>query len=321
LLINAEINPATHSSHSGASISPPTSGYNTIDDSPNENSVSPAANYTSLPSAVSPQTLTLDHRNSFYDLVDIHDENEESMPTTDESLSGTRSGSQHLPLEHVAQNTNQEEDRDFEFFLSEISKCFPYVGLFPWAAARLFATSNHNPALRESVLSVAALIADDNLEKGRSRALHHLHKALQILQSKIGTVEIDEGLAISSFLLAHFSVTLGDYVTAKTHLKGMVMVLGKLDPESMRESVLSPLTIDPLTMLIWRMAKRIDFIISIVSGEPPVLPRCPSTITTIKTDVLVSHRHKNKSTVSGYSLSPNRMLRPTGPIGPKPGLH
>ena len=198
------------------------------------------------------------------------------MPSIDQS-SRVRSGSQHSPL-IVSWNTENDgnEPSYFEFFLSELSKCFPYVNLFPWAAAKLFASSHLNPALRESVLSVAALIADNDLVEGRDRALHHLHKALQILQSKISTTEIDEGLAISSFLLAHFSIMLGDHNTARTHLQGMVVVLTKLDPESMRESVLSPLTIDPLTMLIWRMAKRIDFITSIASGEAPVLPRSSS---------------------------------------------
>ena len=201
------------------------------------------------------------------------------MSTVDESPLHIRSGSQHTLLENVSQNT--EEETDFEFFLSNLSKCFPYVNLFPWAAATLFSRSNHNPALRESVLAVAALIAHNDLGKGHDRALHHIHNALQILQNKISTVEIDEGLAISSFLLAHFSIMLGDLTSAKTHLKGMVTVLAKLDPERMRESVLSPLTIDPLTMLIWRMAKRIDFITSIASGEQPVLPRSLS-ISTIK---------------------------------------
>ena len=180
---NAETNPATRGSPSRASLSSPTSGQDIINDSSNENS--PSGNCASLPSSVSPQALTLGHRDTFYDLLNTPDENEEFMPTTDESLSVAESGSQHLPLERVPQSTDNQEERDFEFFLSEISKCFPYVDLFPWAAARLFATSNHNPALRESVLSVAALIADNDLGKGRDRALHHLHKALQILQNKI----------------------------------------------------------------------------------------------------------------------------------------
>lgn len=259
-----------------ASASSDTSGCDTVNNS------SPETAYDgSRPgdgastSSVSLGPPTIDYRDFMYDHPRIDDENEETVPTMDISLSHIHPSAQNSTLEGVSQS-KEEEEKDFQFFLSELSKCFPYVNLFPWAAATLFSKSYHNPALRESVLSVAALIADNDLEKGQGRALHHLTKALKILQSKINTVEIDDGLAISSFLLAHFSLLLGDHVAAKTHLKGMVTVLAKLDPEGMRESVLSPLTIDPLTMLIWRMAKRIDFITSIASGEPPVLPRYPS---------------------------------------------
>lgn len=227
------------------------------------------------PSSVSLSLSTRDYRDAFDNLPSIDDEDEEIEQPMDDSPSAVPPSAQHTGRETASEN-KEEEDKNFEFFYSELSKCFPYVNLFPWAAAMLFAKSYHNPALRESVLSVAALIADDDLEKRHAQALHHLTQALQILQNKINTVDIDEGLAISSFLLAHFSLMLGDHVAAKTHLKGMVTVLTKLDPEGMRESVVSPLTIDPLTMLIWRMAKRIDFITSIVSGEAPVLPRSPA---------------------------------------------
>ena len=106
----------------------------------------------------------------------------------------------------------------------------------------------------------------------------------------------------------------------ETHLKGMLTVLAKLDPEGMRESVLSPLTIDPLTMLIWRMAKRIDFIASIASGEPPVLPRS-SSMNVIKAEVLVFHRSKIKFIDNGYCRTQSRTFRLTMPIGLRPGLH
>ena len=67
---------------------------------------------------------------------------------------------------------------------------------------------------------------------------------------------------------------LGDHTTAKKHLRGMSIVLSKLDHSEgpHKESVPSPLTTDKLTMLIWRMAIRIDFISSIACGKDPVLP-------------------------------------------------
>ena len=167
----------------------------------------------------------------------------------------------------------EDEGMYINFFLSELSKRFPYVKFFPWVAAKLFSTSSRNPSLRQSVLSVAALIAENHSERGHPQALEYLQKALQMLQSQISTFEIDEGVAISSFLLAHFSMMLGEHLTARKHLDGMVIVLKKLYPEDIQESLMSSLTINPLTTLIWRMAKRIDCISSIACGKAPVIPR------------------------------------------------
>jgi hypothetical protein len=112
--------------------------------------------------------------------------------------------------------------------------------------------------------------------QGRDKAFDHLQNALKILQDRISTANIDEGLVVSSFLLAQFSIMLGEPKTARTHLAGMVVVLKQLssgEGNSRGDSVVSPTKIEPLTMLIWRMAKRIDYITSIASGEAPVLPR------------------------------------------------
>jgi hypothetical protein len=174
-----------------------------------------------------------------------------------------------------------EEDRSgasyFNFFLTELSQCFPYVNLFPWTAATLFSSSNHNPALRQSVLAVAALIADKEAS-GEAQALKHLQKALQLLRNRLSSVDVgvDEGVAISSFLLAHFSMMVGDHATTRKHLRGMSSVLSKLDHSEgphTKELIPSPFTMDKLTMLIWRMAIRVDFIASIACGKEPVLPK------------------------------------------------
>ena len=201
-----------------------------------------------------------------------------------------------------------EEEPDssyFNFFLSELWKCFPYVNLFPWTAATLFSSSNHNPALRESVLAVAALIANQGSE-GEREALVHLQKALQLLQSRFSNLEADDGMAISSFLLAHFSIMMGDYLTARNHLKGMSAILNKLDhgPSLHKESVPSPLNTDKLTLLIWRMAIRVDFISAVACGKAPVLPRSENLL---KVLTLVFPKKKREFIDSGY----NRMQRQT----------
>lgn len=179
------------------------------------------------------------------------------------------------PISPASSPDQERTGAYFNFFLSELTKCFPYVNLFPWTAATLFSSSNHNPGLRQSVLAVAALLANKNAQ-GQAEALEHLQKALRLMSDKLSNVEVDEGLAISSFLLSHFSMMLGDHITAKKHLKGMLTVLQKLDNSPDADSgglVPSPTNINELTILIWRMAIRIDFISSITSGQRPLLPK------------------------------------------------
>lgn len=145
---------------------------------------------------------------------------------------------------------------------------------------------------------MAALITENRLGNGNVRALYHLQKALQILQRQISTFEIDEGAAISSFLLAHFSMMLGEHLTTRKHLDGMMIILEKVSPENMYESVVSPLTIDPLMMLIWQMAKQIDFIASIACAEAPVIPRSPS----LNAHADISLRQKEEETQQWIKL-------------------
>jgi hypothetical protein len=166
----------------------------------------------------------------------------------------------------------------FNFFLSELPKFFPYVGLFPWTAATLFSASNHHPALRHSVLSVAALLRNREEVAGRLESFHHLQEALKLLQNRISSHDVDESVAISSFLLSYLSLIAGDLDNANTHLRGMLLVFDQLEPgmSDISESVISP-----LTRLIWRMAIRIDFILSIAFGQAPVLPRFIHIVSTV----------------------------------------
>jgi len=60
------------------------------------------------------------------------------------------------------------------------------------------------------------------------RSLSHFQQ-LQLIRDRISSVEVDEGIAISRFLLSHFSMMLGNYVTTQKHLKRMLVVLQKLD--------------------------------------------------------------------------------------------
>jgi Fungal specific transcription factor domain len=162
----------------------------------------------------------------------------------------------------------------FNFFLAEMSNVLPYVNIFPATVSSVFSTSIHHPALRHSVLSVSALIADKKSDKGRERALEHLQKSLKLLQNSLSAVEVDEGVAISIFLLAYFNVASGEHSTARKHLRGLCMVLDQLQQNHLVKNggILSPNAITPLTMLVWRMAIRMDFIMAITYGRRPVFP-------------------------------------------------
>jgi hypothetical protein len=162
----------------------------------------------------------------------------------------------------------------FSFFLEEMYNVLPYVNLFPAAPSSVFTTSLHHPALRHSVLSISALISDKKSERGRRRALEHLHKSLKLLQGSLSAVEVDEGVAISIFLLAYFNVSSGEHASARKHLAGLSMVLAQLHTDHVIKNggFLSPYAMSPCTMLVWRMAIRMDFIISIMYGLRPVFP-------------------------------------------------
>jgi hypothetical protein len=134
------------------------------------------------------------------------------------------------------------------------------------------------------VLSISALISDKKSERGRRRALEHLQKSLKLLQGSLSAVEVDEGVAISIFLLAYFNVSSGEHASARKHLAGLNMVLAQLQADHLIKNggVLSPYAVSPCTMLIWRMAIRMDFIMSIMYGLRPVFPMYrPSQLETL----------------------------------------
>jgi len=155
-----------------------------------------------------------------------------------------------------------------------MSNILPYVNIFPSAPSSLFSTSLYHPALRHSVLSISALIADKKSGKGRERALEHLQKSLKLLQNSLSAVEVDEAVAISIFLVAYFNVSSGEHSAARKHLHGLQMVLAQLEKEHLTKNggILSPHAVSPLTMLVWRMAIRMDFILAIIYGRRPIFP-------------------------------------------------
>jgi len=178
-----------------------------------------------------------------------------------------------LPSTYSNLSTSQvyetlSDDSYFNFFFTELSKAFPYVYLFPCTAATLFSSSNHHPALRHAVLAVAALISDP--EEAHTEALNHLTIVIQGLRNRLSSADAVEAETIICFLLAHFSIAVGDPQSARKHLDGMGGLLKKIGSA---EAFPNPTSTNKLTVLIWRMAIRVDSISSIACGEAPILPR------------------------------------------------
>lgn len=166
---------------------------------------------------------------------------------------------------------------DTEIYLkpivNDMALRFPYVNLFPGMAENLFATSTQHPALRESVLYAAISIHDRQYEGQKAIADQHLQQALQLLQTRISLNDMDEGLAITCFLLADMCMMIGDCIKARKHLRGMRAVLNTLSAGGSTQGfTLPPGNLSPLLMLVRRMAIRVDFIVSIACGQSPILP-------------------------------------------------
>lgn len=196
----------------------------------------------------------------------------------------------------------------FNFFLEEMDDVLPYANLFPSAIQGLFSSSIHHKALRHSVLSISALIADKKSALGKERALEHLQKSMTLINSSLSAVEVDEGMAISIFMLAYINVASGEHSTARKHLRGLGMVLDQLQQDHFVRNGgrKSPFAMSPLTMLVWRMAIRMDFIIAIIYARRPVFPMYdPSTLDS--SDVLELHRIKRSSTDNGLFPLPIRL--------------
>ena len=66
----------------------------------------------------------------------------------------------------------------------------------------------------------------------------------------------------------------GEHASARKHLAGLHLVLAQLQQDHLARNagVLSPYAISPLTMLIWRMAVRMDFIMALMYGQRPIFP-------------------------------------------------
>jgi len=123
---------------------------------------------------------------------------------------------------------------------------------------------------------------------------------IQLIQQAIDEMEIDEGLAISVFLLAWSDAIRCRYESCRKHINGFYRVLIKIDEQNRSSSTTSPyespttntdirdspneipttspeertprVTLSPLLLLLWKIAVRLDWNMSFWSGKPPMMP-------------------------------------------------
>jgi hypothetical protein len=215
--------------------------------------------------------LTLHHpyTNQFPESFSDHDHpDRRSLTPSAPDLSSFLALYPNVSAAPAAQNPDEDlsgASSLFNFFYTELSHLLPYVDLFPWTAATLFSTSNINPTLQHCVKAVEALSGQTS--EAEMVAWNHLQEALRYLRKQLDS-GADDTAAINSFFLAHICMMLGDHMIARQHIGGMLSIIYA----SHLGSGPSPDTTDKLTVLIWRMAIRIDFISSVMSGKEPILP-------------------------------------------------
>jgi Fungal specific transcription factor domain len=163
----------------------------------------------------------------------------------------------------------------FHFFVEHMRSYLPYMNLFPDAMNHIFARTLMSPPLRHAVLSISAALVDSNEGRPATRALIHKQEALHSLQDALSTKQLDENIAIAVFLMLYMDTFAGkDIVHA--HLRGLSLVLKELNVDSSKNSPLYWDKVSPVVLLIWRIAFRIDHLISVVQDCPPIFPPFPA---------------------------------------------
>jgi hypothetical protein len=99
--------------------------------------------------------------------------------------------------------------------------------------------------------------------------------ALQSIQTAIQTLQIDEGLAVSVFLISWIDIVRGKFETTRKHLRGLRLILERLEP-GCGNPTHGTTKLSPLLMQIWRVAIKFDWAASIFLLVRPVFPTVPA---------------------------------------------
>jgi Fungal specific transcription factor domain len=163
------------------------------------------------------------------------------------------------------------------FFVLEMPRVLPYARLFPTAVGEVFYNGIHHTALRHSILSLSSFMADRRAKRPPTRAYMHLQKALRLLQDAISKGSIDDGVLYAVFLMVYFNIVNSDHASARRHLQGLQSLLDFRQRQVAAERTMTatlgqPFVAPALTMLIRRMAMRLDFVLAMFYARKPIFP-------------------------------------------------
>jgi hypothetical protein len=166
------------------------------------------------------------------------------------------------------------DSRYFHFFLDHLHMTILYSELFPTAIKEIFSRTVYSTPLRHAVLCISSLFVDQFLGRSSTRMLVHKQAAFASLQECIASGQIDEDLAIAIFLVLLMDVFRGKAV-AHAHLRGLYLVLKQLHIDESQEAPKFFKNISPIVLLLWRIAVRLDSVVSTTQDVMPVFPPLP----------------------------------------------
>src|SRR6202035_3734884 len=107
----------------------------------------------------------------------------------------------------------------------------PYTTLFPTVLSDIFSRAVDHLCVRQSILSIASHISDHRFKRPPERSQKHYKTSLQIIQKAIQQLQVDEGLAIAVFITAWTENLRGNHEASRNHLRGLKMILDRLQSE------------------------------------------------------------------------------------------
>jgi Fungal specific transcription factor domain len=154
-----------------------------------------------------------------------------------------------------------------EFFLLETPSIHPYSVPFPDFIPSLFRSGATIPHLRESMISLAALLCDTSLKRPLVRALLHHQETLRTVQDSLNVTKIEEPTIYAVMMLAYFNLFSGKFLSARRHLRGLSSLLQAYSMQGGRPS--------STMMLIWRCGLRLDYMLCTLYPCKPIFPTPP----------------------------------------------